>query len=380
MSVKKYPTHFAPGNRTTDDILSQQKQTFVDTPMLGGLYDAVNEIVIILNAQRQIVYYNQALIDCLDLNDPDALYGLRPGEALNCRNASTEPGGCGTSDLCRTCGAVNAILSSQAQKPTVKECRILQADGGDALEFLVRATPLILDGQEYTIFAATDISHEKRRQALERIFFHDLMNTAAGLEILAKLLNTGNPEQLEELREQMAQGVRLLLEQIRTQRDLAAAENGELEVRRDSVTSKAILRSVMNVWDLHLHSAAQTYRLALDPDSPDVTFTSDATLLLRILHNMVKNAVEASPDGATITLGCSNGNQHLELWVHNPTVMSSDIQAQVFQRSFSTKGIGRGLGTYSMKLLGERYLQAQVSFTSFEGEGTVFKIRCPLSL
>jgi len=42
---------------------------------------------------------------------------------------------------------------------------------------------------------------------------------------------------------------------------------------------------------------------------------------------------------------------------------------QVFNRSFSIKGGDRGLGTYSIKLLSERYLNGEVGFTSEEGTG-----------
>jgi signal transduction histidine kinase len=54
--------------------------------------------------------------------------------------------------------------------------------------------------------------------------------------------------------------------------------------------------------------------------------------------------------------------------------MSEEVQRQLFQRSFSTKGIGRGLGTYSIRLLTENYLKGKVSFISNETEGTVFSI------
>jgi len=55
------------------------------------------------------------------------------------------------------------------------------------------------------------------------------------------------------------------------------------------------------------------------------------------------------------------------------------VQARIFQRSFSTKAVrGRGLGTYSMKLFGERCLGGEVSFGSATGTGTVFSIRLPL--
>jgi sensor histidine kinase regulating citrate/malate metabolism len=60
--------------------------------------------------------------------------------------------------------------------------------------------------------------------------------------------------------------------------------------------------------------------------------------------------------------------------VKNVGVMPHDVQMQIFQRSFSTKGRGRGIGTYSIRLLTENYLKGKVSFTSNEVEGTVFSV------
>jgi sensor histidine kinase regulating citrate/malate metabolism len=65
----------------------------------------------------------------------------------------------------------------------------------------------------------------------------------------------------------------------------------------------------------------------------------------------------------------------VELWVNNPTFMPRDVQLQVFKRSFSTKGAGRGIGTYSMRLLASRYLGGTVDFTTSEADGTTFRVR-----
>jgi signal transduction histidine kinase len=362
----------------TGEIIQRQRRIVLDTTLLRQLYDAVTEIVIILNRQRQIVFYNKRLPESFGMIDRDGLYGLRPGEALNCQHAFESPGGCGTTEFCRTCGAVAAILSSQAEKADVKECRILRRNGGGALDLLVRATPLTLDGELYTLFAVTDISHEKRRQALERVFFHDLMNTAAALRISLGLLGKAGPEQMDKVKDQIERGVSFLLEQVRSQRDLAAAENLELAVHRTELTSGALLQGLIESW--RLYEKTRACPVELQPDWANIRFTSDPTLLSRILTNMVKNAVEASPKGARVTVACVQADDGVEFRVHNAGVMAPDVQAQIFQRSFSTKGIGRGLGAYSMKLLGERYLKAEISFTSSQAEGTVFRIRCPLAI
>jgi len=58
--------------------------------------------------------------------------------------------------------------------------------------------------------------------------------------------------------------------------------------------------------------------------------------------------------------------------------MPEAVRLQVFQRSFSTKGgRGRGVGTYSARLLAERYLGGRLSFSSVAGQGTTFVLDLP---
>ena len=82
-----------------------------------------------------------------------------------------------------------------------------------------------------------------------------------------------------------------------------------------------------------------------------------------------------------MTMTCREQPQGAEFAVHNPEVMPPEVQLQLFQRSFSTKGEpGRGIGTYSIKLLGERYLKGKVAFTSQEPQGTTFTLTLPRNL
>jgi signal transduction histidine kinase len=112
-------------------------------------------------------------------------------------------------------------------------------------------------------------------------------------------------------------------------------------------------------------------------DAVTVSFVSDATLLRRILGNMLKNALEASLEGDIVTLGADARTGQLNLWVHNPAVIPDEYQQRIFQRDFSTKGAGRGLGTYSMQML-SRLLSGEVNFTSGTGNGTRFILTLPI--
>ena len=128
------------------------------------------------------------------------------------------------------------------------------------------------------------------------------------------------------------------------------------------------------------HPVALDRVLQIDERARDATVVSDRVLLMRVVCNLIKNALEASREGQTVTAGCSADGDAAEFWVRNEGFMPRDVQLQLFQRSFSTKGAGRGLGTYSVRLLTERYLKGSVSFTSSPDEGTTFRVRCPLTL
>ena len=66
--------------------------------------------------------------------------------------------------------------------------------------------------------------------------------------------------------------------------------------------------------------------------------------------------------------------------VWNAGEIPADIAKRVFQRNFSTKAqAGRGIGTFSMKLFGEKYLGGRVDFTTSSSDGTVFRFILPLT-
>jgi signal transduction histidine kinase len=96
---------------------------------------------------------------------------------------------------------------------------------------------------------------------------------------------------------------------------------------------------------------------------------------------MVKNALEATSPREEIVLSCRAARgRRIEFRVYNPAYIPRDIQQQVFQRFFSTKGKDRGLGTYGMRLLSEQYLKGKVSFFSSPEMGTCFLARYPVNL
>jgi hypothetical protein len=371
--VKNLTTYFAPAERATGREIRTDHEKLRNVPLIRQLLDSFPEPAMLLNPQRQIVLANDKLQVLLGA-DSDAVLGLRPGEMLNCIHAKDEEAGCGTSKFCSQCGAVSAIWeSSRTNTAQVRECRITcrSATGLSALDLRVWGTPLALDGQ-FTVFAVRDITDEKRRAVLERVFFNEVLEIAAGLKGVLEPLPEATPAEAAEIGGTASDLSGELLEEIRSYRDLISAERGELSVNFGEINAERLLVRLCD--HFRRHSSAWGKTIAPPTVDGPAMIQSDEVLLSRVLGHLIKNALEASAVGETIRVSFENKGVPRFL-VRNPSSMSERVQLQIFQRSFSTRAeAGRGIGTYSVKLLTERYLGGTVAFSSSRHDGTVFTV------
>lgn len=371
-------TWFAPAQRSSRSELERDLNLFNQPAPIAATLDAVPMVVMVLNKNRQLVYCNQAVLGLASVHSIPKILGLRPGELLHCSHCADAAGGCGTTEFCRHCGAVQSILEAQTGHASVSECSITVERSGRAqsLELRVWATPFAYQNTPFTIFTATDIHTEKRHAKLERLFFHDIFNTLGGLSGAVEILRMSAPAAVQDTVEMMNRLLHRLTDDIESHRTLASAEKDSLSVRRDRVQSHDLLRQILDTYAAH--PAAKDRRIVLAEASQNIPFVSDEGLIGRVLGNMVKNALEASEPGETILIGSRLHEQSVQLYVHNRAAIPRDVQLRIFKRSFSTKDPHRGLGTYSMKLLSERYLHGAVSFISSPEQGTTFFAAYPL--
>ena len=366
---------FAPGDRSSIDSILNSNLSLEKIEYLNEIFCSLSFIFCILNENRQIVFTNDILLKTLGVENVEQILGKRFGEAINCRFAFDEAAGCGTSETCRYCGAVNAILNSQnTGLKTTMECRIRRILNGteDFLDIEVTATPFAHENQKYTIFSLVDITDRKRRAIIEKIFFHDIMNAASGLHGFFEIFDSIDEDEQQNFLQMGASLSKQIIDEIVAHRLLTQAENHDLLVNREVINSLAFVRNIAG--DLQFHEVAKGKNVVVSESSTSINFESDPVLLRRVINNMVKNALEASSEGQTITIQTTTADQKIKFSVHNSKFIPKDIEKQIFMRSFSTKGTQRGLGTYSMKILGEQYLGGKVDFTTSEAEGTTFYI------
>jgi len=367
-------TAFASPERLPPEAWTRQMTQLADEPLVRVLLESVEGHLVVLNAQRQVVAANAEFLALCGRADLSATPGLRIGELLRCANSTRMEAGCGTSSQCASCGAVLAILEVLDTRQTSDhECHLCfeTPAGRGTKEFRVKATPLTLADQFLVVVVFQDISAEKRRQVLEQVFFHDIKNLLAGLSGYSQLMSLQTGGRAAETIVRLS---RILNSEVEAQALVARAEAGDLTARWETVDLESIVKDLAEIFREYPCAKGKGWQVFDGP--PDLV--TDRSVLLRILVNMVKNAYEASGPGDEVSLEISAAGERLRFAVRNPGVIARAVALRIFERSFSTKGeAGRGLGTYSMRLLAEGFLGGRVDFTSNPDQGTIFVLEVP---
>lgn len=364
--------------RNSQQEMQEQKAMIMRSLDVVTLMNAIPDPFMILNENRQVVYANNKLGHLLNIENIDAILGLRPGEMLNCVNSDKNEAGCGESLACEFCGNLSCIQQSlEDGKIHTNKSRVLTKNNSVSLDLVLNSTPYTIDGHTFLLFSVKDNSDQMRRNNLERIFFHDIINIADGLKNISAIL-LDNPEEFSNFKDIVYELSHTLVDEIVAQKQLLAAENQQLAVNIATLNSLNLLQTVKTSYKSMANSEKKV--IGISKSALDIDFNTDSALAKRVIGNMVKNAIEASNPGQQITITCSEDSDNIIISVHNHSVISLEAKMQIFQRSFSTKGKGRGIGTYSMKLLMEKYLQGKVSFESEEGKGTTFYAYFPKNM
>jgi len=214
---------------------------------------------------------------------------------------------------------------------------------------------------------------------LQRTFFHDIVNVVGGISGLVELLSSPNSTaERQDYMKMLQESTKKLLAEIETHREMSKISQGEFNISLDSFSTLNLMKSLIVLYQSH--EAARGKSIVIDSSAKDISISTDQTLLLRVLGNMTKNALEACALGESVILNCFEEDKSIVFFVNNKSFMPRNVQLQVFKRLFSTKDKDRGIGTYSMKLIGENFLKGKVYFESDETVGTTFFIKIPKSI
>ncbi len=361
---------FDPAQKVSPGKVQSQAQDIIRSPFFSELLKEAPNILMILNAHRQVVYLNRNPVPGNQALPGNGL-GQRPGECLGCINITTGELGCGATDFCQVCGFNAAIRASERGEEGQDECNIALKNGA-SLTLSVHTKPFTFQGEQYIFCALEDISEKKRREMLESIFLHDILNTAA---ILSGLSDTYEELPQEQVKAMLSEVADNISDEVQSYRLISSAENQLLKPNFTMLDIADLVAEVVrSLQNMHKYKFRK-----IDLDVSVGNIVTERTLLRRVLMNMIKNAFEASrqEDVVRISARYDKKKQKAIVSVQNPQVIPRKDQLKLFQKSFSTKGRGRGWGTYSIKILTEKYLQGQVRFSSDASVGTIFTIEVP---
>jgi PAS domain S-box-containing protein len=125
---------------------------------------------------------------------------------------------------------------------------------------------------------------------------------------------------------------------------------------------------------------AQGYRIDVRATPPLPAVLGDEDALKRCVVNLVKNAIEAMPDGGTVILELGLSGDYVMLRVVDTGVGMNELeQDRVFNPFYSTKEDGSGLGLAMIKKIVEEH-GGRVKLASKPGEGTSVTLFLPPAL
>lgn len=374
-------SQFAVRERSSAKELEEQISLATNNIILQTLLDTIGGLFAICNEKRQIIAVNNRLLENLGLSDQTAILGLRPGEILGCKHTLKHGHECGAENICQSCGAAIAMVASLTEsKPVEKKCaiRARRLDLEQDFFFQIRSAPVELDGTKLILLLIQDITRQQKLENLERTFFHDISNTIMALRGLSSFAIEGDSDDLPDVVKAIDQTSEKLANEVKFQRLLISNLEKCNKIDFKETDIKTIFSETVEL--ISSHPATTGKKLRKTEIFANKTLYTDKTILLRVLQNMLLNAFENSDNGRAVRfwVDCGKNDVTFCVWNHQP--IPEELQSRIFQRNYTSKsGEGHGIGTFSIKLLGEEFLGGKVYFETSKESGTVFRFCHPVS-
>jgi polar amino acid transport system substrate-binding protein len=139
-------------------------------------------------------------------------------------------------------------------------------------------------------------------------------------------------------------------------------------------------RMIQNILALE-HKILQRLKITVRYERSERIFRINPESLKHILINLISNAIDAMPDGGTLTLGCECKDHALHLTVADTGAgISPQHLDSLFHPFFTTKppGKGTGLGLY-ITYNEVQKSGGEIKVTSELGAGSTFQVTLPLA-
>ncbi|MDA8254497.1 MAG: response regulator [Betaproteobacteria bacterium] len=208
----------------------------------------------------------------------------------------------------------------------------------------------------------------------DRIARHDLRTPLGGIIATLGMLMSrpgldGDEQRLLAIARRSA---RRALAMVNLSLSLHKMERGEFTFQPESVDLQATVQAVID--DLREHADAKALHIGFDAVAAIPAAEGQSDLAYSLVANILKNAIEAAPEGSALEIRLGAQEATVSLSVANAGAVPADIRGRFFSKyATSGKAGGSGLGAYSARLIA-RALGGDLTMETSDAGGTTLEL------
>ena len=326
----------------------------------------------------------------------------RVGDLLQCRNALSAEGGCGTHAYCGSCPIRCAIRQAFEQRRGFTDLEatlnVLTSEKKSVeCDAVISGSYFLLNEEENMVLTVHDITQlketekqltlakEKAENAdLSKSAFlanmsHEIRTPLNAITGFAEVLASANTEEEKaQYQEIIKMNADLLLQLVNDILDMSKIEAGTLEFVYTKVDINLLLSDLRQLFQMRVNDAGKNIRIIAEPSLPSCSIETDRNRVAQVLSNFTTNAIKFTQEG-TISIGYEARDTELYFYVTDSGAgIPADKLPEVFGRfvKLNKDKKGTGLGLSLSKTIVNK-LEGQIGADSVEGKGSTFWFTIP---
>lgn len=326
----------------------------------------------------------------------------RVGDLLQCRNALSAEGGCGTHAYCGSCPIRCAIRQAFEQRRGFTDLEatlnVLTSEKKSVeCDAVISGSYFLLNEEENMVLTVHDITQlketekqltlakEKAENAdLSKSAFlanmsHEIRTPLNAITGFAEVLASANTEEEKaQYQEIIKMNADLLLQLVNDILDMSKIEAGTLEFVYTKVDINLLLSDLRQLFQMRVNDAGKNIRIIAEPSLPSCSIETDRNRVAQVLSNFTTNAIKFTQEG-TISIGYEARDTELYFYVTDSGAgIPADKLPEVFGRfvKLNKDKKGTGLGLSISKTIVNK-LEGQIGAASVEGKGSTFWFTIP---
>lgn len=258
-----------------------------------------------------------------------------------------------------------------------KNEKIMIEDNSREINSLIKAYNAMVDKLEES---ATMLAQSEREQAwreMAKQVAHEIKNPLTPMRLTVQSFQRKFDENDPNLRQKLNDYTKTIIQQIDTMTAVASAFSNFASMPAQQNETL----NVVEVVEFSLDIFNEEY-ISFTSAEAEIITVMDRTQLIRIITNLVKNAIQALPEEQeekSIEVSVQRDEEGVTILVKDNGIgIEPDNQEHIFEPKFTTKTSGMGLGLGIIKNIIENY-KGTITFESEYGKGTTFKVTLPFT-